>query len=364
MTTARTPDSLPLLTGALDQARGDWPEFGLGDDIRPSLEAARAAGEDCALVTLFQARGGAPRGVGAQMLVRRGGVSGFLSGGCIEADVTLNALAVLDDGIPRRLVYGEGGPVDIRLPCGGRVEILVERLAADDAAAGDLLKAWHERRPTIWLSDGTVRSCRGDAETNAAFPDIAGLADVGTEGTIYRRSFPQPRLVVFGYDPMVLALCSMAVQSGVETWLIRPKGPPAPPPVPGLRYLHTSPAEDLGRIGVDRWTGVVVAMHDDIDDRDALAVSLPSQAGYVGLLGAKRHLPRKLEQLRRKGLAPESLSRLRAPVGLPIGGRSPWQIAISILAEFTQWSNAEQKRFFRPDAPDASLQTGAPRTAG
>lgn len=360
MSSQRSPEETP---DALTQARGDWPDFGLGDDVRPALEAARIAGEECVLVTLFRAQGGAPRGVGAQMLIRRAGVSGFLSGGCIEADVTLNALAVLDDGVSRRLIYGEGGPIDIRLPCGGQVEILAERIAPDDQAIGDLLKAWRERRPAILVSNGTVRACIDGKQTNAAFPDLAGLSDAGPEGTIYRRFFPQPRLVVFGYDPMVLALGTMAVQSGIDTWLVRPKGPQTPPPISGVHYLRGTPSEVIAQIGVERWTGIVVAMHDDFDDRDALLAALPSEAGYVGLLGAKRHLPRKLEQLRRKGLDTALLERLRAPIGLALGGRSPWQIAISILAEFTQWTNAEQSNFLRTDEP-ASRQAAAPRTAG
>jgi len=346
---------------ALDQARGDWPGFGLSDDIRPALAAARDAGETCALATLFDARGGTPRGVGAQMLVRRACVSGFLSGGCIEADVTLNALAVLDGGQARRLVYGEGGPIDIRLPCGGCVNILVERILPDDPAVGELLKAWHERRPAIWLSDGDARSCQDGTSSNPAFPEMAGMSAADPQMTIYRRYFPQPRLIVFGSDPMVLALSSMAAQSGIDTAIARPKGPLAAPPVAGIRYLRGMPADNLTKIGVDRWTGIVVAAHDDIDDRDALFAALQSDAGYVGLLGAKRHLQRKLEHLRLKGVDDAFLARLRAPVGLPGGGRSPWQIAISILAEFAQWSNAEQNSYVgvAPHLPDSASRTAS-----
>ncbi|HLY80530.1 MAG TPA: XdhC family protein, partial [Caulobacteraceae bacterium] len=96
--------------------------FGLGDDSRPALEAARAAGKPCAVATIVALDGGGPRPVGTQMVIGDGVLSGFLSGGCLEADVAGHAEACLADGEPRRLVYGTGSPwPDIRLLCGARI---------------------------------------------------------------------------------------------------------------------------------------------------------------------------------------------------------------------------------------------------
>ena len=109
--------------------------FGLADDVRPTLRAAMAAGEPSALVTLHTVEGGGPRPPGTQMLFADGMVSGFLSGGCVEGDVAIHAARTLEDGEARHLVYGEGGPwPDIRLLCGARIELLVERIAVDDPA--------------------------------------------------------------------------------------------------------------------------------------------------------------------------------------------------------------------------------------
>ena len=115
----------------------NWPSFGLSDDVRPELARALERGEACALVTLTRTAGGAPRPEGAQMLIGEGGaLCGFLSGGCVEGDVALHAAQTLADGEPRTLVYGEGSPwPDIRLLCGARIELLVERVAPDDEAA-------------------------------------------------------------------------------------------------------------------------------------------------------------------------------------------------------------------------------------
>ena len=135
----------------------DWPEFGLQDDVRPTLKALIEAGQPCALVTLFAADGGSPRGVGTQMLFGAEQVTGYLSGGCVEADVAVHAEAVMADGAPRRLVYGRGGPADVRLPCGGRIEAFVEPLPAGDPQARRLLQLAHARTPALWVTNGRLQ---------------------------------------------------------------------------------------------------------------------------------------------------------------------------------------------------------------
>ena len=69
----------------------DWPDFGLADDVRPALDALVRAGRPAVIATLFAADGGSPRGVGTQMLIGEDIASGYLSGGCVEADVALHA---------------------------------------------------------------------------------------------------------------------------------------------------------------------------------------------------------------------------------------------------------------------------------
>ena len=111
---------------------------------------------------------------------------------------------------------------------------------------------------------------------------------------VHRLYVPQQRFVVFGHDPTALAMAMLAGQVGMETFLIRPKGPMAPPPVPNIHYIRERPADALTRIGADPWTAVAVAMHQEEDDQEALVAALSSEAGYVGLLGSSRRLPRKL----------------------------------------------------------------------
>src|SRR5690349_15113283 len=129
------------------------------EDVRPALRRARDGGQALALATLISVEGGGPRPPGTQMVFAPGLVAGYFSGGCVEGDIAGHAAACLDDGEPRTLVYGEGSPwPDIRLLCGARIEIFIERIAADDAALAELLAAEADRRPATYVSDGYIRA--------------------------------------------------------------------------------------------------------------------------------------------------------------------------------------------------------------
>ena len=92
-----------------------------------------------ALATLY-AREGGPRLVGSQMVITSRRVWGFMSGGCVEGDIATHGRTALADGRARRLTYGRGSPFfDIRLPCGGRLDLLVEPLEAGDPVVAKLL---------------------------------------------------------------------------------------------------------------------------------------------------------------------------------------------------------------------------------
>lgn len=307
----------------IGNARDAWPVFGLTDDIRPALSDTLAAGEPCVLATLFAADGGAPRGIGAQMLITADAVHGYVSGGCVEADIAIEARRSLADGEPRRLVYGRGGPVDIMLPCGGRIELLLEQLAPGDPAAAKLLDLSARRHPALWVSDGRTRACVALGEH---------FAVQAATGTISRPYEPRSRVVLFGGDPVAIALAGMMQPAGHEIFFVRPKGPDAAPPVPA-HYLRGEPQAALEEIAPDPWTSIVVASHDEIHDHQALMAALASPAGYVGLLGSRRRLSGKLERLRAQGMREDAVARLHAPIGLEGFGRGAWEVAASIQGE-------------------------------
>ena len=297
----------------------DWYLAGLEDDLRPRMFDCVDRGEPFALVTIVASEGGGPRGLGAQMVVTADGMAGFLSGGCIEADVALHARETLADGELRRLVYGRGSPfVDTRLPCGGRLELLVERIAPDDVAIATLRVAEGERRLVTLASDGRARTVlNGDV----AAPDRL---------CVYP---PRQRLVVVGGDPFALAMAAQGAAQGWATTLVRPNGPEASPPLPVAYRRDADVAAALDDIGLDAWTAVALATHDsDLDDA-ALPVALAGQAGYVGLLGSRRRLPDRLARLAEAGLDGAVIDRLHAPIGLRIAARTPQEVATAVIGE-------------------------------
>src|SRR5258706_588853 len=209
----------------------EWPMFGLADDARPFLRTARERGMFAALATITALGGGGPRPVGTQMVISGDLVSGFLSGGCLESDVAGHAAQVLEDGAARRLVYGEGSPwPDIRLLCGARIEILVERILPDDPAVGRLLQLTEARAPALWISDGGRRECAHQGEASEPWP-----------GAFARTYEPVLRLIVLGSDPTALAIAQLGAQAGCETTLIRPKGPIDAPTLSGVGYRRGVP---------------------------------------------------------------------------------------------------------------------------
>ena len=302
----------------------EWPLFGMTDDARPALRQARDAGVPAVLATLTAVEGGGPRPEGTQMIFAPGVAAGYFSGGCVESDVADHAFACLEDGEPRTLVYGEGSPwPDIQLLCGARIEIFLERVPHDDSALNELLSAHAERRPVVWVSDGYARECAAELEP---WP----------EARVERRHEPTHRLIVVGGDPTALAIAQLGAQSEFETTLVRPKGPvDGPPDCRGRLPARRSPAVAFAAIGVDPWTAIAIATHDLETDRAALRAALPSAADYVGLLGARRRIADRLAPLRAEGMPESAFAKLRAPIGLHIGGKAPWEVAVSVISEIT-----------------------------
>lgn len=296
------------------------------DDIRVPLGGVLAAEQRFAIATLVAVEGSAPREPGAQMLITADDYWGFLSGGCIEADVARHGREALAAGAPRLLRYGEGSPwIDIRLACGSAIDVLVEPVAADDRTIAALMAGFAARQPVGWHSDGTTRGT-----------DAVGPKAFVWDGRRYARRFlPAPRLVLIGDDAAALAAAMLGREVGMEVVLVAPGGPEAPP-FPGIAYHRSAPAAALAAIGIDRWTAIAVLSHDREDDERALAAALMSEACYVGAIGARARLDARLAKLRGHGVSAEQIARLHAPIGLQGFGKAPREIALSLVAEVAQ----------------------------
>jgi xanthine dehydrogenase accessory factor len=318
------------------------------DDIRAALLAAGATPQACAIATLVEVSGSAPREAGAQMLITADEYWGFLSGGCIEADVARHAREAMAAGEPRLLRYGEGSPwIDIRLACGSGITVLVEPLTADDPALAILQNAYGTRAPVLWSSDGHGRSARlSDHAPPTAW-----------DGTHYHKLFePTLRLILIGDDATALASAALARELGWDVVLIAPGGP-EDAPLAGITYHRSAPAEALDMIAVDRWTAIAVLSHDREDDERALAHALQSAAFHVGAIGARARLDTRLAKLRGHGVTEAQIARLHAPIGLQGFGKAPRDIALSLVAEVGRAFHASSAA---ARSPGESMSNSAP----
>ncbi len=308
----------------------DWPLFGWIDDTRPGLAAARFAGRNVVLATLYRVEGSAPRGAGAQMLFDGTQASGYFSGDCIEGDVARHAAEVMADGQPRHLHYGMGSPwIDIRLRCGGALYVLLERIGPDCAGIGALLAHGKRREPCRTLTNGTQRSVvQGGAGA------LLTLYDKPFEFS--RRHDPARRLIVSGGDPGALALACLASQAGFDTVLVRPDGPAGEPPFAGTTYLRCEPEVALDRYPCDAWTAYVGATHEDHHDLAACLKAVRQGAAYVGMIGARTRATGRMASLKALGASDDEIDGLHFSPGIAGLGKAPWEVATGIMAEVMQ----------------------------
>ena len=147
---------------------------------------------------------------------------------------------------------------------------------------------------------------------------------------------PKPRLLVIGAVHTAQELAPLARAAGYEVTVIDPRtafGTPAR--FPGTPVLNDWPDEIVPALAPNRRTAILTLTHDPKIDDPALIAALRSEAFYIGALGSRRTHAKRLERLQEAGFDATALTRIRGPVGLPIGARTPMEIAISIMAEIT-----------------------------
>jgi xanthine dehydrogenase accessory factor len=289
------------------------------------------AGHGVAIATVITTWGSAPRREGSHLAIRADGLfEGSVSGGCVEADVILAAQdmisaqaghAVLDYGVADTVAWTAG------LACGGRISILVQRLADDalpPALVADVLAA---------TSAGRMAAISSDPAT--------GRAVAGEVGPFVRRYPPPRRLFIIGAVHIAQALVPLADGLGVVPTVIDPRGLfAADARFAGLELDRRWPDEALDGL-LNPASAVVALTHDPKIDDVALAAALRSPAYYIAALGSRKNHAGRLERLAAQGFGPDDLARIHGPAGLAIGATGPAEIALSIAAQMTAaWRNA------------------------
>lgn len=295
--------------------------------VLPHLATWRSQGLRTALVTLIGSDGSTPRPPGSQMAIAEDGQAvGNITGGCAEAAIIAEAKARMARGENGTVRYGAGSPyIDIRLPCGSGIDVYFDT-RFPDADLQALLTAQQGRIPAALLIDAESQRVTVTTATPAA--DFGG----------YVRSYPPiTRLVLAGKGPMVPILAQLASASDFEVIAFSPE-----PETLEATAPHAARAEYLATPvsfrfdAFDAWTAFVSLFHEHEWEPPILTQALESSCFYVGALGSQRTQLARVATLREHGLSEHCIARLHAPVGLRLGGKSPPEIALAILAQIVQ----------------------------
>ena len=263
------------------------------------------------VLTLINIEGASPRPLGSQIAVAEDGKHvGMITGGCAEEALVKHALLQFDVADKERqtvLRLGSDSPwVDIRLPCGSGIDVHFSVLQSADVFDQALSRL------------ATRESCGLELNT------VTGQWKMGTptaetglrnDGVFVRCWDPPTKILIVGEGPCVDALEALAAATDCQT----------------IRCGSSAPDTEM----LDSYSAVVLLMHDHENEPAILETVLHSDCFYVGALGSRTTHQRRVEQLETMGVPIESIARINGPIGLPIGARSPNEIALSILSEIT-----------------------------
>jgi xanthine dehydrogenase accessory factor len=303
------------------------------------------------LATVIQTWGSSPRPVGALAAIRDDGLLvGSVSGGCIEDDlITRNASADRPSS-PQRLAYGVTSEDARRfgLPCGGQLALLLE--PAPTLAMLQAVLAAMDRREKIAreinLPSGRVRIVAAQHDT--------ALADHGD--TIVVTHGPRWRLLIIGAAQSSRYLAEIASALDYQVTVCDPRAEYADGwDVPNTLLDRHMPDDVVVAMQPDAQTVVITLSHDPKLDDMALLEALKTDAFYIGALGSKVTNAARRERLGLFDLTPAQIGKLRGPVGLPLGSRTPPEIAVAILAELTALRNGITLRTEKKSAQATSV---------
>jgi xanthine dehydrogenase accessory factor len=338
------------------------------------------SGETVGLATVVRTFSSAPREPGAALAVSAGGeVVGSVSGGCVEGATYELATSVMASGQPVLQRYGisDDDAFSVGLTCGGIIDIFVEPVSKERfAELAEVAAAVQAGEPVaiatvidgpgrtgarriIWpagrepaAAKGTLGS--GDRLDQAVDDDARGMLAQGVTGVrrygpegerrlddlgVFVQSFaPPPRMLVFGAIDFAAAVARAGKFLGYRVTVCdaRPVFATAARFPEADEVITEWPHRYLSRITVDERTVICVLTHDPKFDVPLLEVALRTPAAYIGAMGSRRTHDDRLARLREAGLTEAELARLRSPIGLDLGARTPEETAVAIAAELIQ----------------------------
>jgi xanthine dehydrogenase accessory factor len=301
-------------------------------EVLRSAEAWRKAGHRVTFGTIVRTWGSAPRPVGALVVIRDDGqVVGSVSGGCVEDDLIdkVRAGSVAKDK-PQLITYGVTNEEATRwgLPCGGTLELVMEPVT-EKSAFGELLETISKQqlvRRRLEMDSGRVTMQPGSWQDLLEF-------DGKVLTTVHG---PRWRLVLIGAGQLTRYLAEMAHMLDYHVQVIDPREEYAGGwDLASVPLDRGMPDDVIAQSNLDGHSAVVALTHDPKIDDLALMEALKSPAFYVGAIGSKKNNDARRQRLKEFDLSEGEIARLRGPVGLYIGSKTPPEIAVAILAEMT-----------------------------
>ncbi|HEX5216676.1 MAG TPA: XdhC family protein [Vicinamibacterales bacterium] len=336
----------------------------------------RHEGRPVAVATVVRTHGSTPQVVGAKMIVAdddRGRVAGTLGGGCVEADAILAAREIIGAGGRSLRAYEltEDLAWNTGLVCGGTMWILAERaedaLACGGVAALDeavraatggppvafvtLLR--RERRTldfggrALVHADGSMIGTLGDAALDArasasaveqmrhGTPRLISIDDA--QDVLIDPIVSRPRLVIAGGGHVARAIAKQAQLVDFDVTILEDRPEFSDPSrFDGADVVAGDVPSSIASydFGWNSW--LVIATRGHKLDADCVLAAAKTSVRYIGLLGSRRKTVLINEMLKEQGISNDRITAIHAPVGLDLGGRTPAEIALAVLAEITQ----------------------------
>jgi xanthine dehydrogenase accessory factor len=301
-----------------------------GEVLRSAAEWLEQ-GHRVMLATVVSSSGSSPRPRGSMVAVRADGrLAGSVSGGCVEDDLVERVRDATQSALPQVLDYGgsavhSGRPA---LPCGGSMQLVAEP-SPDATPLRNLLDAMAQQKlmaRQLDLATGQVKLLPAGCDDEIRFD---GSSLITVHGTRWQ-------LLLIGAGQISRYAAQMALALDYRVAVCDPREEFAAGwDMPDTRLVPGMPDDAVKGEKMDARSAVVALTHDPRLDDLALLEALKSDAFYVGALGSRASNAQRRERLALFDITPQQLARLHGPVGLPLGGRSAAEIALSILAEMT-----------------------------
>ena len=302
------------------------------DDILTPMSVWLKENRKVSLATVISTWGSSPRPVGGQMAIDSNGeIIGSVSGGCIEGAVITEGINSINDGKTRVKDYGISNNMawEVGLACGGELKVLIQPLDIQDKIVFSIVDNIKNREAVKLRIDCS----NGLRIIDNTLTNQTSLYDKEKNEFIHVID-PKPRLFVVGAVHIAQALISVAAITDFEIILIDPREHFATEKrFPNCKILTEWPDIALSRFNLDKSTHLVTLTHDPKIDDPALIYSLKKNIGYIGSLGSKKTHQKRCERLTSLGFSDNDINKIHAPIGLDIKGKTPAEIAVSIIAE-------------------------------